>query len=470
MRLAVTNFEVSTRGNLTRAGRMLLVGLLTASSLVAMSVISREAAESTPHVGSTCDQTAAFPYGSAVVGIAESGGGGYWIVTNDGYVAACGDAPYLGQQTTLNGPIVGIAATPDGGGYYLVASDGGVFTFGDAEFQGSPGATHLNTPVIGMAVDPTTGGYWLVATDGGIFAYGAPFLGSTGSMTLNRPVTGMAAASDGTGYWLAASDGGVFAFGVPFLGSTGSIPLNSPVVGMASDAETGGYWLVASDGGIFSYRTPFYGSAGSIVLNRPIAGMEAAAGGSGYRLIGTDGGVFTYGSSGFYGTPAFAPPPPAQVTAVGDSIMVDYQDPLKTDIPGVIVDAAVGRQWTTGESILQGMRSEGRLGREVIVALGTNGPISDADFDTMMSILGGASKVVFVNVHVDRPWQDPNNAVLARGAVRYPGVLIADWATLAAQNPQWFGADGTHLAVDGSGAVALASLIATTLSKGSSRT
>ena len=101
----------------------------------------------------------------------------------------------------------------------------------------------------------------------------------------------------------------------------------------------------------------------------------------------------------------------------------------------------------------------------MIVGLGTNGPITDADFDTMMSILGGASRVVFVNVHVDRPWQDSNNAVLANGAVRYPKALIADWATLASRNPQWFGVDGTHLAVDGPGAVALASLVATTLSK-----
>ena len=47
--------------------------------------------------------------------------------------------PYLGQQTTLNSPIVGIAATPDGGGYYLVAADGGIFSLGDAVFQGRPG-------------------------------------------------------------------------------------------------------------------------------------------------------------------------------------------------------------------------------------------------------------------------------------------------------------------------------------------
>lgn len=155
-----------------------------------------------------------------------------------------------------------------------------------------------------------------------------------------------------------------------------------------------------------------------------------------------------------------------QVTAVGDSVMLDYQDPLKSAIPGIKVEAAVSRQWSDGESVLQGMKAAGQLGADVIVALGTNGPITDSDFDTMMTILGGAERVVFVNVHVDRPWQDPNNAVLARGAARYPNVVVADWATLAAQNPQWFGADGTHLAIDGPGADALAYLVATALANG----
>ncbi len=146
--------------------------------------------------------------------------------------------------------------------------------------------------------------------------------------------------------------------------------------------------------------------------------------------------------------------------------MLDYQDPLETDIPGVSVDASVSRQWGDGEAILQQLKATGQLGAEVVVGLSTNGPITSADFDAMMSILSGASRVVFVNVHVDQPWQDTNNAVLAAGAARYPGVYVADWASLAAQNPQWFGTDGTHLAIDGSGADALASLVASTLANG----
>ncbi len=155
-----------------------------------------------------------------------------------------------------------------------------------------------------------------------------------------------------------------------------------------------------------------------------------------------------------------------KVTAVGDSVMLDYQDPLRAAIPGISVDAAVSRQWSDGESFLEGLKAAGQLGGDVIVGLGTNGPITDADFDSMMAILGGASRVVFVNVHVDRPWQDSNNAVLARGATRYHNAVVADWHALAMQNPQWFGSDGTHLGIDGPGADALAKLVATSLANG----
>ena len=52
-----------------------------------------------------------------------------------------------------------------------------------------------------------------------------------------------------------------------------------------------------------------------------------------------------------------------QVTAVGDSVMLDYQDPLKAAIPGIQVDASVSRQWADGESILAGLKARGSSAR-----------------------------------------------------------------------------------------------------------
>ena len=166
--------------------------------------------------------------------------------------------------------------------------------------------------------------------------------------------------------------------------------------------------------------------------------------------------------------PITSPPLPApgpgfnagQVTAVGDSVMLDYQTPLQQDIPGINVQAAVSEQWSAGEAVLQQLKSEGQLGAVVIVGLSTNGPISSADVASMMGVLSGASRVVFVNIYVDRPWQDPNNAVLAAGAQQYPNTVLADWNGLASQNPGWLYSDGTHLPIDGPGAQALANLVA----------
>lgn len=166
--------------------------------------------------------------------------------------------------------------------------------------------------------------------------------------------------------------------------------------------------------------------------------------------------------------PITEPPLPAagpgfvadQVTAIGDSVMIDYEGALQQDIPGVHVTAAVSRWWTTGESILQQLKARGALGAVVIVGLGTNGPVTSAQFDSMMSVLSGASRVVFVNVRVDRTWQDANNAVLASGVSHYPRAQLVDWYSLAVRNPGWLYPTQTHMPIDGPGATALAALVA----------
>jgi hypothetical protein len=166
--------------------------------------------------------------------------------------------------------------------------------------------------------------------------------------------------------------------------------------------------------------------------------------------------------------PLASPPLPAagagfvagHATAIGDSVMLDYQTALEQDVPGVTVDASVSRQWSAGETLVQQLKASGQLGAVVIIGLGTNGPISTTDFNTMMSLLSGASRVVFVNVHVDRTWQDPNNAVLAAGVARYPNAVLVDWNTLASQNAGWLYSTATHLPINGPGAQALAALVA----------
>ena len=158
-------------------------------------------------------------------------------------------------------------------------------------------------------------------------------------------------------------------------------------------------------------------------------------------------------------TDTLAGPLPGPVSAVGDSIMLDIQPYLEADIPGVRVDGLVSRQFETGIAVVQADRAAGTLGNVLVVELGTNGSVTPSDFDAMMQAAAGVKRVVFVNVDVPRPWEAPDNAVLAAGVARYPGVaVLADWYALSAGHPEWFTPDQVHL--QPAGAQALAGLVA----------
>ncbi len=138
--------------------------------------------------------------------------------------------------------------------------------------------------------------------------------------------------------------------------------------------------------------------------------------------------------------------------------MLDIQSDLEADIPGVRVDGLVSRQFETGIGIVQADRAAGTLGRVLVVELGTNGSVTSADFDAMMQAAAGVSRVVFVNVNVPRSWEVEDNAVLAAGVARYPGLaVLADWNAVSTPHPEWFTPDQVHL--EPAGAQALATLI-----------
>jgi hypothetical protein len=154
-----------------------------------------------------------------------------------------------------------------------------------------------------------------------------------------------------------------------------------------------------------------------------------------------------------------APPVPGPVTAVGDSIMIDMQPYLVADVPGVSVDGVVSRQFETGIGVVQADRAAGTLGSVLVVELGTNGTVTSSDFDAMMQAAAGVKRVVFVNINVPRPWEATDNAVLAAGVARYPGVaVLADWNALSTPHPEWFTPDQVHL--EPAGAQAMAALVA----------
>ncbi len=159
----------------------------------------------------------------------------------------------------------------------------------------------------------------------------------------------------------------------------------------------------------------------------------------------------------FY-VPKGPPPGSVAVTAIGDSVMLGAVPQLKARLgSSSYIDAQKSRQFDQGVALARSLRQQHRLGRVVIVHLGTNGPIKAKDVDAMMHELQGVAFVKFVTIRVDRGWQDSVNATLRDGAHRYRTVGIVDWYSYSNGHRDWFQSDGTHLR--SSGAQAYAKLI-----------
>ena len=169
-------------------------------------------------------------------------------------------------------------------------------------------------------------------------------------------------------------------------------------------------------------------------------------------------------------TTAPATTPPPAVTAIGDSVMLGAANQLIGAIDGIFatpvttVDAAENRQFSAGVDVIQDYKNRGALGQDVVVQLGTNGQIDPGEFDRMMAILSDRARVVIVNAHVDRPWEQQVNDTLAAGVKRYKNAVLLDWRGYAGQHPEFFYDDGIHLRPDG--AVAYAQFVAGSVGAG----
>jgi hypothetical protein len=386
-----------------------------------------------------------------IIGMASTANGrGYWLAGADGGVFAFG-APFHGsiRRQRLAQPVVGIAATPNGRGYWLVARDGGVFGFGNARYYGSLGRVHLRAPIRALAATPAGTGYWLLGQDGGVFAFGhAHYYGSVPAKKSRAPAVGLAPTPSGRGYWIATSDGAVVAFGDAhsFAPATPGRAV-ATTVGIASNGTSRGYWLIGDDGGVFGYgNARFYGNAvGLVAAVQRAVQIVGTPDGHGYRVLVAPRQIV------------------GGVIAMGDSVMVDAAPALQALIPGISVDAAVDRAPLAGIALLQGLAASGQLPGSIVWHLGTNGTLTAEEIQQVLQIAAGR-RVVMLTDHCGHcPWAAPNNSVLAANCTGTQNCIVADWNALATQNPAWFGTDGVHMGIGGTGAQAYARLVASDL-------
>jgi hypothetical protein len=130
--------------------------------------------------------------------------------------------------------------------------------------------------------------------------------------------------------------------------------------------------------------------------------------------------------------------------ALGDSVMLGAKPNLK-DKGFAIVDAAESRQAYKGPSLLR--KRGGKLPKNVVIHLGTNGTFPLSVCKKMVSTAGPDRRVFLVTVHVPRSWQKANNKVIhaCDAAFAADRVHVIDWNATVKSHPKWLYGDHTHL-------------------------
>ena len=174
--------------------------------------------------------------------------------------------------------------------------------------------------------------------------------------------------------------------------------------------------------------------------------------------------------------PGATPPPPRQVTVIGDSILTAVlwnEEPLSILESGLDIDMNIGvcRRLTGVSCPFEGARVPtlidvvnergSSLGQTVLVEVGYNDDartFAQSVEEAITALLGaGTRQIIWVTM---REWQQKYvgmNQDLRAAARRHPELTIVDWNAASEHQYSWFQSDGTHLLY--AGAVAMARLL-----------
>jgi hypothetical protein len=145
-------------------------------------------------------------------------------------------------------------------------------------------------------------------------------------------------------------------------------------------------------------------------------------------------------------TPSTLPDVPGnEVTAVGDSVMVAATPALDQALPGIAINAMVGRQFYTGLQVIAELKAEGDLRPIVVVGLGTNGTVTSDEISQLFAEIGPDRRLVLVNTYEARSWEQEVNSTLAAAATAHPDSLVlANWYDTIEHRTNLLWPDGIH--------------------------
>lgn len=150
----------------------------------------------------------------------------------------------------------------------------------------------------------------------------------------------------------------------------------------------------------------------------------------------------------------------SDVTVIGDSVTLGSAPDLHRILPGISLNAEVGRMMQSAPALCRQLLAEHRLRGTIVLALGTNANFAPEDLDHVRATIG-ARRLVLTTVRGPFPWQDSVNSVVRAYHRHHPDVLLDDWYTVSGPHQDLLWID--HIHPRGAGTTLFATSLATTL-------
>lgn len=134
----------------------------------------------------------------------------------------------------------------------------------------------------------------------------------------------------------------------------------------------------------------------------------------------------------------------ADITFVGDSVLLSVADQLVTIFGRAVVEGAVSRQLYQTTEVIADLEKREQLHDTVVVFLGSNGTFTETQMETFIKEIGTSRDLFFLTTNVPRIWKDSVNEQLALAESNHSNVHILDWNAFSSGHDEWLLEDQVH--------------------------
>jgi peptidoglycan/LPS O-acetylase OafA/YrhL len=116
--------------------------------------------------------------------------------------------------------------------------------------------------------------------------------------------------------------------------------------------------------------------------------------------------------------------------AVGESVMLGAKPTMDAHGLHTIAEVSKSAAWEIEQ--IKAAKSHYRIKHGAVIQLGTNGTVTQEEYDAVINELSPLNLIVVLTVKAPKPWIDGNNALIRALPTTHPNVLVLDWQAEAA--------------------------------------